>query len=54
MTPGSSPPGNWFRSPPFPLPDKLYAVIDGTGVPMTSKETAGRPGKGEAGLRGCE
>jgi hypothetical protein len=33
--------------PPDPLPDKLYAVIDGTGVPMTSKETAGRPGKGE-------
>ncbi|HEX9359521.1 MAG TPA: ISKra4 family transposase, partial [Streptosporangiaceae bacterium] len=35
--------------PPSPLPDKLYAVIDGTGVPMTSKETAGRPGKGEDG-----
>ena len=35
--------------PPDPLPDKLYAVIDGTGVPMTSKETAGRPGKGEDG-----
>lgn len=35
--------------PPNPLPDKLYAVIDGTGVPMTSKETAGRPGKGEDG-----
>jgi hypothetical protein len=32
--------------PPSPLPDKLYAVIDGTGVPMTSKETAGRAGKG--------
>jgi hypothetical protein len=32
-----------------PLPDKLYAVIDGTGVPMTSKETAGRDGKGEDG-----
>ena len=29
--------------PPSPAPDKLYAVIDGTGVPMTSKETtAGR------------
>ncbi|MGH3291491.1 MAG: ISKra4 family transposase [Trebonia sp.] len=35
--------------PPDPLPDKLYAVIDGTGVPMTSKETAGREGKGEDG-----
>ena len=35
--------------PPEPLPDKLYAVIDGTGVPMTSKETAGREGKGEDG-----
>ncbi|MGE5289802.1 MAG: ISKra4 family transposase [Micromonosporaceae bacterium] len=35
--------------PPAPLPDKLYAVIDGTGVPVTSKETAGREGKGEDG-----
>jgi hypothetical protein len=35
--------------PPSPLPDKLYAVIDGTGVPMTSKETAGREGKREDG-----
>jgi hypothetical protein len=35
--------------PPSPLPDKLYMVIDGTGVPMTSKETAGREGKGEDG-----
>jgi hypothetical protein len=35
--------------PPSPLPDKLYAVIDGTGVPMTSKETARRDGKGEDG-----
>ncbi|MGH3246006.1 MAG: DUF6788 family protein, partial [Trebonia sp.] len=35
--------------PPSPLPDRLYAVIDGTGVPMTSKETAGRQGKGEDG-----
>ena len=32
-----------------PVPDKLYAVIDGTGVPMTAKETAGREGKGEDG-----
>jgi hypothetical protein len=35
--------------PPSPLPDKLYAVIDGTGVPMTSRETAGRKGNGEDG-----
>ena len=35
--------------PASPLPDKLYAVIDGTGVPMTSRETAGRDGKGEDG-----
>jgi hypothetical protein len=35
--------------PPSPLPDKLYAAIDGTGVPMAPKETAGRAGKGEDG-----
>jgi len=35
--------------PPSPLPGKPYAVIDGTGVPMTSRETAGRHGKGEDG-----
>jgi hypothetical protein len=35
--------------PPDPLPDKLYAVIDGTGVPVTARETAGRDGKGEDG-----
>jgi hypothetical protein len=35
--------------PPSSLPDKLYAAIDGTGVPMTSRETAGRQGKGEDG-----
>jgi hypothetical protein len=35
--------------PPSPLPDKLYAAIDGTGVPVTSRETAGREGKGEDG-----
>ena len=34
---------------PSPLPDKLYIVIDGTGVPMTARETAGREGKGEDG-----
>ena len=35
--------------PPSPLPDKLYAAIDGTGVPVTAKESAGRQGKGEGG-----
>ena len=35
--------------PPSPLPDKLYACIDGTGVPVTAKEAAGRDGKGEDG-----
>lgn len=31
--------------PPSPLPDILYVAIDGTGVPMTPAETAGRAGK---------
>jgi hypothetical protein len=35
--------------PPSPLPDKLYAVIDGTGVPVTGKEAEGRDGKGDDG-----
>ena len=35
--------------PPDPLPDRLYVVIGGTGVPMTARETAGRAGKGEDG-----
>jgi hypothetical protein len=35
--------------PPDPLPDKLYAAIDGTGVPVTARETAGRAGKGPDG-----
>jgi hypothetical protein len=35
--------------PPSPQPDKLYGIIDGTGVPMTAEETAGREGKGEDG-----
>jgi hypothetical protein len=35
--------------PPSPLPDKLYAAIDGTGVPVIAKETAGRDGKGADG-----
>jgi hypothetical protein len=35
--------------PPQPCPDMLYGAIDGTGVLMTGKETAGRRGKGEDG-----
>jgi hypothetical protein len=35
--------------PPADLPDKLYIAIDGTGVPMMTAETQGRPGKGEDG-----
>jgi hypothetical protein len=35
--------------PPSPQPDKLYAAIDGTGVPMVPGETAGRDGKGPDG-----
>lgn len=31
--------------PPSPLPDILYVAVDGTGVPMTPTETAGRVGK---------
>jgi hypothetical protein len=32
-----------------PVPDMLYAAIDGTGVPMVAAETEGRAGKGEDG-----
>jgi len=35
--------------PPQPCPDMLYGAIDGTGVTMTARETAGREGKGEDG-----
>jgi hypothetical protein len=35
--------------PPSPVPDMLYGAIDGTGVTMTAKETAGRGGKGADG-----
>ncbi len=35
--------------PGGPLPDKLYAAIDGTGLPMVAAETAGRAGKGDDG-----
>lgn len=31
--------------PPGPVPDMLYLAIDGTGIPMTPAETAGRAGK---------
>src|ERR1019366_3375450 len=36
--------------PPSPVPDKLYAVLDGTGVPVTAKEAAGRAGTREVKL----
>ena len=35
--------------PPDPVPDMLYAAVDGTGVTMTAKETENRKGKGEDG-----
>jgi len=35
--------------PAPPLPDMLYVAIDGTGVPVTTAEADGRPGKGEDG-----
>ncbi len=35
--------------PAAPLPDMLYVAVDGTGVPMVTAETEGRPGKGEDG-----
>jgi hypothetical protein len=38
--------------PAAPVPDMLYAEVDGTGVPMRASETAGRPGRGEDGQVG--
>ncbi len=35
--------------PPGPTPEFLYIAVDGTGVPMTLAETAGRAGKGPDG-----
>lgn len=35
--------------PPPPAADILYLALDGTGVPMTGAETAGRAGKGPDG-----
>jgi hypothetical protein len=35
--------------PPQRPADMLYGLMDGTGVPMTAKETAGRDGKGQDG-----
>lgn len=35
--------------PSVPAPEILYIAVDGTGVPMTPAETAGRPGKGPDG-----
>lgn len=37
-----------LRSPER-APDMLYLAVDGTGIPMTAAETAGRPGKGADG-----
>ncbi len=34
---------------PLPPVPKLYLAIDGTGVPMVARETAGRPGKDATG-----
>jgi len=38
--------------PPEPVPDMLYAEVDGTSVPVRASETEGRPGKGEDGKAG--
>jgi hypothetical protein len=38
--------------PPEPVPDMLYAEVDGTGVPMRASETAGRQGRAEDGRAG--
>jgi hypothetical protein len=38
--------------PPAPLPDKLHAEVDGTGVAVRPAETTGRAGKGEDGQAG--
>lgn len=35
--------------PPGPLPDMLYLAVDGTGIPVTAAETAGRAGKSPDG-----
>lgn len=35
--------------PPGEVPDMLYLAVDGTGIPMTAAETAGRTGKGPDG-----
>jgi hypothetical protein len=38
--------------PPEPVPDMLYAEVDGTGVPERASETEGRQGKAEDGKAG--
>ena len=38
--------------PPEPVPDMLYAEVDGTGVPMRTSETEGRQGKADDGRAG--
>ncbi len=35
------------QPPPEPVPDMLYAEVDGTGVPVRASETEGRQGKAE-------
>ena len=38
--------------PPEPVPDMLYAEVDGTGVPVRASETEGRQGRAEDGKAG--
>ncbi len=38
--------------PAAPVPDMMYAEVDGTGVPVRASETEGRAGKGEDGKAG--
>ena len=38
--------------PPEPVPDMLYAEVDGTGVPVRASETEGRAGKADDGKAG--
>ena len=38
--------------PPEPVPDMLYAEVDGTGVPVRASETEGRQGKADDGKAG--
>jgi hypothetical protein len=40
--------------PAEPVPDMLYAEVDGTGVPVRASETEGRQGKGGDGQAGTQ